>query len=293
MIYKTASAFRQALEDRLLAQSHQTDVSLVRLRKLIAFDRFLARLWHARPDDWLLKGGLVLQLRMGDRARTTKDIDVLLTTPRDEVNFALHAVTRYQLDDWFSFVIRSDADALPGPGEGGVRFFATARLDGRPFESFHIDVGIGDLVIEAAENLSTPPLLAFAGIPPVTIPCYPLSQHLAEKVHAYVQPRASGSNTRVKDLVDIVLIAEDLSVGAEELGTALRATFASQGDGDPPTSLPAPPASWALPFRRLAEEVALGSATLPAAHQAAQRFLDPALSGVARGKWSPNDQSWR
>ena len=43
VIYQTGTAFRRALEDRLLAQSSQTAVSLVRLRKLVAFDRFLAR----------------------------------------------------------------------------------------------------------------------------------------------------------------------------------------------------------------------------------------------------------
>jgi len=51
MTYQTGAAFRRALEDRLLAQSHQTDVSLVRLRKLVAFDRFLARLTQGRHSS--------------------------------------------------------------------------------------------------------------------------------------------------------------------------------------------------------------------------------------------------
>lgn len=59
--YQTGATFRRALEDRLLAQSHQTTVSLVRLRKLVAFDRFLARLIQAQPGAWILKGGLALK----------------------------------------------------------------------------------------------------------------------------------------------------------------------------------------------------------------------------------------
>ena len=39
---------------------------LVRLRKLVAFDRFLARLALAQPDAWILKGGLALQLRLAE-----------------------------------------------------------------------------------------------------------------------------------------------------------------------------------------------------------------------------------
>ena len=43
------------------------------------------------------------------------------------------------------------------------------------------------------------------------VPCYPLTQHLAEKVHAYVRPRSPGK-ARVKDLVDIILIAENMAI---------------------------------------------------------------------------------
>ncbi len=292
MTYQSGSAFRRALEDRLLAQSQQASVSLVRLRKLVAFDRFLARLMQAQPDAWILKGGLALQLRMGDRARTTKDMDVLLRLPRGEVQLALWEAARLDLGDWFTFVVRPATDALPGPGEGGLRFYVTARLDGRVFESFHVDVGSGDPVIEPVEALLTPPLLAFAGIPPVTIPCYPLTQHLAEKVHAYVRPRATGESTRVKDLVDILLIAEHMSVEGPALLAAIRATFTAQGAGQPPASIPAPPATWSATFARLAQEVGLSCTTLAAASEASRRFLEPVLRGVTLGVWSPREQVW-
>jgi hypothetical protein len=57
MKYQNGAAFRRALEDRLRAQSLQSGVALVRLRKMVAFDRFLARLLLAQPDTWVLKGG--------------------------------------------------------------------------------------------------------------------------------------------------------------------------------------------------------------------------------------------
>jgi hypothetical protein len=82
MTYLSSTAFRRALEDRLQTQSTHGAVALNRLRKMVAFDRFLARLLAAQSDTWMLKGGLALQLRLGDRARTTKDMDILLTIPR-------------------------------------------------------------------------------------------------------------------------------------------------------------------------------------------------------------------
>jgi len=292
MTYQSSNAFRRALEDRLQTQSTHGSVALNRLRKMVAFDRFLARLLAAQPGAWMLKGGLALQLRLGDRARTTKDMDVWLTISRMAVHKALEQAASHDLGDWFTFVIRSDAGALPGPDEGGLRFFVTARVDNRVFESFHIDVGLGDPVVEPAESLTTPPLLAFAGIPPVTIPCYPISQHLAEKIHAYVKPRASGESTRVKDLVDMVLIAAHVPVNATALSAALQATFAAQGSGAPPTSLPAPPATWAPKYHRLARDTGLGNVTLPAAWKRARQFLDPVLSGQTCGIWSPTAQAW-
>lgn len=78
MKYGSGAAFRRALEDRLRKQSFHSGVPLTRMRKMIAFDRFLARLLREKPEEWVVKGGLALQLRLGERARTTKDIDLLL-----------------------------------------------------------------------------------------------------------------------------------------------------------------------------------------------------------------------
>jgi len=293
MTYQTAAAFRRGLETRLVAESAKTGTPLVRLRKLVAFDRFLARLTRAYPHDWLLKGGLALQLRMGEHARTTQDVDVLLTLPRAAVHSAVTQAVSLDLGDWFVFVIRPASAALPGPTPaGGHRFFITALVDRRTFESFHVDVGLGDPVLEPAESLTTPPLLAFAGIPPATIPCYPISQHLAEKIHAYIKPRASGESTRVKDLVDMLLIATHMPVNAATLRTALQATFAAQNSGAPPSSLPAPPAAWVPKYQRLAQDVGLDDATLPTAFEHARQFLDPVLSGQTCGVWSPEAQAW-
>ena len=80
MKYATGTDFRRALETRLRTQSQRDGVPLARLRKFVAFDRLLARLLHAEPENWVLKGGLALQLRLGERARTTKDMDVLCST---------------------------------------------------------------------------------------------------------------------------------------------------------------------------------------------------------------------
>jgi hypothetical protein len=97
----------------------------------------------------------------------------------------------------------------------------------------------------------------------------------------------------VKDLVDIVLIAEGMIVSGPALLAALRATFSAQGSGEPPVRFPDPPSGWAAEYRRLAEEIGLSATTLPVAIAAARRFLEPVLQGVASGAWSPATQEWR
>lgn len=52
MRYSTPGAFRTALEQRLLTAAQQMNVPAVRLRKLVVFDRLMARLLVVAPDRW-------------------------------------------------------------------------------------------------------------------------------------------------------------------------------------------------------------------------------------------------
>lgn len=78
-------------------------------------------------------------------------------------------------------------------------------MDGRPFVKFHIDIGIGDVLIEPVEKIIGENWLGFAGISPATIYAISKEQQFAEKLHAYTLPRTDRFNTRVKDLVDMLL----------------------------------------------------------------------------------------
>jgi len=291
MRYTSSGAFRQALEDRLRAESLDTGAPLVRLRKMVAFERFLARLIADQPKAWLLKGGLALQWRLGAHARTTQDLDMLLLGSAEDLHAILVRAAMLDLGDWFRYLVQQPTRASQADA-GGLRFSVRAMLDGRPFEGFHLDVGWGDPVVEAPEELRAPSLLAFAEIEPVAFPCYPVTQHLAEKVHAYTRPHASGESSRVKDLVDIVLLARMRPMSAETLSEAVRATFQDRQTHPLPDALPDPPPSWAAPFRRLAAEVGLDSQHLDAGIELARRFLDPLLHGQARGVWDPEQWRW-
>jgi hypothetical protein len=60
--YASGPALRTALEERLKRISREEAVDLQRLRRQVAFDRFLARLFRSPSSDWVLKGGYAMEL---------------------------------------------------------------------------------------------------------------------------------------------------------------------------------------------------------------------------------------
>ncbi len=294
MRYKTAAAFRRALEERLRQQSLEGRQALARLRKMVAFDRFLARLARREPEAWILKGGFAIQLRLGDRARTTKDIDVSATKlwTREETVSHLRAAASLDLGDWFEVEVGEPAEAATGAPGRGFRFPIRCLLDGRQFENFHLDVGYGDPVLEAPVVLTGPDLLAFAEIVPATVRCYPLTTQVAEKLHTYTRTYASGETTRARDLADILLAASLEQFDSTKLKQALEATFQTRASHDLPREMPDPPGRITASYRQLARELDLPWPTIQEAGEAAAQFLNPILRGNARPNWDPVAWTW-
>ena len=289
--YQSGAAFRQALEERLLSRSLASNIPLVRLRKTVAFDRFLARLENLQPGKWILKGGFAIQLRLADQARTTKDIDVLALVERRDILPSLRNAGKMDLGDWFQFEVERGS-GKPDEFLGGFRFPIQSLLDGRTFESFHLDVGIGDPMIGSVEELEIPSLLGFADFPPTHISCYPITQQIAEKVHAYTRPHVSGEGSRVKDFVDILLLAALSEMHAERLRQAIHATFLARKTHELPPNIPNPPARWSKPFRKFTSDVLLQYQSLAEANLAFKHFLDPVIGKDNITLWDPSQWRW-
>jgi len=294
MKYATPGAFRTALEQRLLTTAREADLPVIRLRKLVVFERLLARLLIVAPDRWLLKGALALDLRLGGRSRTTKDMDLARYDDEEAATADLLAAQAVALGDYFTFAIertgRLDA-AIEG---AAVRYHVAAALDGRPFEDVIVDIGFADSLTTAPETLRGPDLLRFAAIDPIAVPAVPIEQHVAEKVHAYTRIYAGERrSSRVKDLIDLVLIRFAIAFEADRIQGALRATFAQRGTHPLPAALPLPPADWGPAYRRLARGVGLDP-DLRIGFALAAAFLDPILAGTVsdRARWQPLHGAW-
>jgi len=291
MKYDSGAAFRRALEDRLRTISLETGIPLVRLRKMVAFDRFLSRLFSQGSDQWVVKGGFALQLRLGASARTTKDIDLLVMDETQKIHPQLRNAGAINLGDWFAFEVM-DTPLSRTVDIGGLRYRLHSLLDGRTFERFHIDIGVGDPLLAPVEYLEIPPLLTFAGIEPTIVPCYPITQQIAEKYHAFTRPHVSGVSSRVKDLVDILLLAEMGELDSANLREAIQATFDDCKTHELPPEVPLPSKDWSRPFKKMAQEVELNIETLSDAGVALRKFLEPVFEDKTRKNWNSTKWSW-
>ena len=116
---------------------------------------------------------------------------------------------------------------------------------------------MGDAAIQPTELLEGRNWLGFAGINPTNFVAISKEQQFAEKLHAYTLPRLEGTNSRVKDVVDMALLLRLGTLDLERLREAIRTTFALRKSHPLPGLLPEPPASWEIPYRIMAEECSL------------------------------------
>jgi Nucleotidyl transferase AbiEii toxin, Type IV TA system len=286
MKYATDHAFRVALDARI-KQGLSDSAGVSRMRKRIVFERLLARLVARAPGEWVLKGGFALELRLGNRARSTKDLDVEWRLEEEDAIELLLDAAALDLGDRFIFALeRSDQQTdLPG---GGQRWRVTATLAGRVFERAVIDVAFAAAPVHSPDTVAMSNLLEFADIVHVEVPTLAIEQHIAEKLHAYTREYAGGRrSTRVKDLVDVVVIANTSAMDAAQLVEAITVIFERRDEHAVPAEVSAPPPEWATPWRRLAR-LAPAPDEIAEGHRVAAALLDPILSrAISVGTWQP------
>jgi len=294
-IYETPASFKRALEDRLKSAS-TSGVDFARRRQLLVFDRFLARTAVAFGEAVMLKGGLVLELRL-ERARTTKDVDLRIAGSSKDILARLQAAGALDLGDFIQFEVAPDPETPEIVGDAvqydGYRFRAECRLAGKIYGArFGVDVAFGGVLTGDVEQITTDDLLGFAGIAPPRLRVVPIETHLAEKLHAYTMPR-DRPNTRVKDLPDLALLGTIRPLQAARVREAIERTFGSRRVHQVPARLPSPPDAWAAPYARMAELDDLPWSTLAEVEAVARAFLDPVLGPDAWAEWDPRRWKWR
>jgi predicted nucleotidyltransferase component of viral defense system len=233
----------------------------------VVFERIASRIDRAEPGRWVVKGGMALEVRLADRARTTRDLDLGLR--EDEVDGAdlrdrlIEALATDLDSDGFVFAVGPAAElGADEAGRSSWRFSVQASLAGRPFDGMKLDVAPRSEELESTERVALRSSLSFAGIDAGVVELIDINRHAAEKIHALSRTYGERPSTRVRDLVDLVLLIEHDFLDRARTAAAVDAVFAQRATHRVPLVLPDPPPFWEASYENLVSDLDIGARTL-------------------------------
>lgn len=209
-------------------------------------------------EEIVLKGGYSMILR-NPKARATRDIDLAIRFKKSEDNKDrlldfLRECALINMNDYFEFQVelpKLDLKAIP---YGGKRFPVKAKVNGKLFVRFPIDIIETSLILAPLENLKSRDWLGFAGIKSMPYPTISKEQQFAEKLHAYTFPRDEDENSRVKDLVDMFLLIENGQMSKDFLRQSIKEVFRYRKTHKITNYLMEYPENWIPKYDRLRRE---------------------------------------
>jgi len=288
--YPNPAAFRAAIDTRLRNYARGVGIPVQVVRRQAALERLMARLGRVAPGRWALKGGLALDTRVPEHARASMDMDIDHVKGAAAAREDLLRAAAEDLDDHFAFAILGTEDVREGDARLALRYRFEASVAGVAFEPLQVDVTTLAPEVWEVQAAQRPGLLSEVGLGPIEVMLVPLERQVAEKLHAYTR-RYNGESTRVRDLVDLVIICLFETIDAHRLRNEIARTFARRGTHPVPDRLPAPPPEWARAFTEEVKATGIPPA-LSDGFDLAATWLDPVLQGTARGVWHPKRQAW-
>lgn len=226
-----------------------------RLSWLVASSIAVAKLQQVLDEQgdvrFILKGGTLLQYRLGLETRATRDVDGIVRGDIDSFISLLDAQLREQ---WgpigFS---RSEVEEIRVPSKiiNPRRFHISLLLRSKLWRKVKIEISPDEGKAGSSFEPFAPPSLSGFGLPtPDALVGLQLSYQIAQKIHAASDPHNPPEyiNERARDLVDLVLlrnmVLETGSPTNDELKAAIQDIFDARAEearatGRKPRLLPA------------------------------------------------------
>ena len=292
-----AASVHARLAQRRAKTGEDFNVLLVRF----ALERLLYRLSRSRHrEQFVLKGAMLFALWEPTLHRVTRDLDLLgFGNPSPaRLTEVFQELCRIEVEpDGVEFDPRTVAcqDIRAQDEYAGIRVKLRARL-GSAVLTLQVDVGFGDALSVAPEEITFPVLLAMA---PPQLRAYSRETVIAEKLEAIVE--LAMLNTRFKDYFDLYYLAQKFSFQGVLLSKAIAGTFKRRGTPFP-VGLPAglTPAfatdtaktrGWAAFWRKAGPKPE--APALETVVRLLVEFLEPPLDAAAKGQhfgatWKPN-----
>lgn len=160
---------------------------------------------------FLLKGGTLLQHRLGLRARATSDVDGLVRGDLDEFVVALDDALA---EPWGPLMLtRSEIEVIETPSRiiRPRRFDVVVSLKGQRWRRIQVEVAPDEGGAGAVSEVVPAPSLAPFGLPsPDELAALAMRYQIAQKLHASTDPHDPPGeiNDRPRDIVDLLLLRD-------------------------------------------------------------------------------------
>jgi len=200
-----------------------------RLAWLIASTVVTAALQKAVGNDgqsrFLLKGGTLLQHRLGDTARSTRDLDGMVRGDMDDFISSLDSALQEQ---WGPLqLIRGEVEIIETPAKiiKPRAFTVSLNLKGDTWRKINVEISPEEGGAGNEPEYITPPAFDGLGLPsPDKLVSLAMRYQIAQKVHSATDPRDPPVyvNNRPRDVVDLLLIRELVAVTGEPSNSSIR-----------------------------------------------------------------------
>lgn len=216
-----------SIRQRLLNRARQEQVTFDAVLNRFGRERLLYRIGISEyRDQFLLKGAMLFALWYDMPHRPTRDMDLLGFGPGElfVLERVFREITQQPVDDGlrFSETVQSE-EIRKEANYAGARVTLVATLE-KARISLQVDIGFGDLVTPAAEQIDYPVLLEDLNSP--SLGAYPVYTVVAEKLQAIVS--IGMVNSRLKDYFDLQVLQEREELDELVLAEAVRRTFAGR-----------------------------------------------------------------
>jgi hypothetical protein len=177
-------------------------------------------------DRYAIKGGMALEVRFGMRARASRDVDVSVPVPFEDIPRLLDKILDVGFD---KFTVRRKGSLRTLDQVQAYRADLDIQFTGRHFYRLNLD--INGSAFEPSVDVVPSGVLTELGLPgPVHVSLLDVAAQLAHKIHGATQPSTDTyQNTRYRDVLDVLIIADLVNLDYERVRIVCDAEFARRG----------------------------------------------------------------
>lgn len=294
--YESGRAVVSAITSAAKLRAKDTGEDVGILIRRVYFDRFLRRIFADDQPSFALKGGMGMLARFTD-ARSTRDVDLeIADATLDEAVAELRGLAARDIGDHLRFDYQGHQVTVPGEGQPElmacqVKFGIYAGVAAQGLLA--VDLAVHSRSVSGFERIEPDFRLHLPRLEWTSYQVIAIEDQIADKLCAMRAHYGGGRpSSRVKDLVDLAVVARSGRPDAARLRSAIRLEASTRQLADVTRVLI--PEGWDDRYASLVKATARLDVwpDLPSARAAVEAMIQPVLDGTAVGRWDPVLGSW-